>query len=59
MTIANTMILGSGTMNRCKYCGDIAPDFSDMCDTCANLELEDIEMYEVENIEELFEELEK
>ncbi|MFW9875962.1 MAG: hypothetical protein ACFFG0_22910 [Candidatus Thorarchaeota archaeon] len=27
-------------INRCIYCGDIAPDFSDMCDTCAKLESE-------------------
>ena len=27
-------------MNRCKYCGDRSPDFSDMCDSCANIEAE-------------------
>jgi len=25
-------------INRCKYCDDIAPDFSDMCDSCAFIE---------------------
>lgn len=27
-------------INRCIYCGEICPDFSDMCDTCAELEAE-------------------
>lgn len=32
-------------INRCKYCGDIAPDFSDMCDTCAYIEFGDDDNY--------------
>jgi len=27
-------------INRCKYCSDICPDFSDICDTCAHIESE-------------------
>lgn len=25
-------------ISRCKYCGDICPDFSEICDTCAYIE---------------------
>jgi hypothetical protein len=25
-------------ISRCKFCSDIAPDFSDLCDSCAELE---------------------
>ena len=39
-------------MNRCKYCEDICPDFSDVCDTCAYIE------YETNNSGELLEGLE-
>jgi RNA polymerase subunit RPABC4/transcription elongation factor Spt4 len=31
-------------INRCRYCGDIAPDYSDMCDSCAELELNEDEL---------------
>lgn len=28
-------------INRCKYCNDICPDFSEICDTCAYIEAQD------------------
>lgn len=28
-------------INRCKYCGSVCPDFSDMCDLCCLLESEE------------------
>ena len=28
-------------MNRCKYCGDVCPDFSDLCDCCYFIEIQD------------------
>lgn len=28
-------------ISRCRYCGDIAPDGSTICDTCAFIESED------------------
>ena len=28
-------------INRCKNCGDICPDFAELCDTCYLLEVED------------------
>lgn len=46
-------------MNRCKYCDSICPDFSDVCDTCAYIEEEDIleaERLECEEENKLFEE---
>lgn len=33
-------------MNRCKYCNDRAPDFSDICDSCAHIEAECQELTE-------------
>ena len=34
------IIPGNGaTMKRCKYCNEICPDFSDMCDCCTYIEL--------------------
>lgn len=27
-------------ISRCKYCGDIAPQYSNLCDTCAFIESE-------------------
>lgn len=29
-------------ISRCKFCGDIAPDDSVMCDSCCRLENEDV-----------------
>jgi len=28
-------------INRCKYCNDICPDFSEICDTCAYIDAVD------------------
>lgn len=28
-------------INRCKCCGDIAPDYSEYCDTCSYIEFND------------------
>jgi hypothetical protein len=28
-------------INRCRYCGDICPDFSTVCDSCCFIESED------------------
>ena len=28
-------------INRCKICGDIAPDYSEYCDTCSYIEFND------------------
>jgi len=28
-------------MNRCKQCGAVCPDFSELCDTCAFIQEED------------------
>lgn len=27
-------------INRCRWCNSICPDFSDVCDGCANIEFE-------------------
>lgn len=40
-------------ITRCKWCGSIAPDFSDVCDGCANIE------FECEGISEAQEEYER
>jgi len=33
-------------ISRCKFCDDIAPDFSNMCDSCAELE-----QYEIDDMD--------
>lgn len=42
-------------ISRCKFCGSICPDFSDICDLCAIIECEDAEIegsFFGENIED-------
>ena len=52
MMIASVIIPGSGaTMNRCKYCNEICPDFSDMCDLCYMLE-KDVNIEELNYLEQ-------
>lgn len=44
-------------MNRCKECGCICPDFSDVCDCCAFIEEEEriqAELDEEDKIQEEF-----
>jgi len=34
-------------INRCKECGDICPDFSELCDCCAFIKEEDYKFIEL------------
>jgi hypothetical protein len=39
-------------ISRCKYCGDIAPDGSTICDTCCYIESEDGNIVSVGDFED-------
>ena len=36
-------------VSRCKYCGSVAPDYSDLCNGCANLEDSSLDQDDYDN----------